>query len=88
MVQVDRLSITMPPDVGSAVRDAAARQGISVSAWLVRAAEDRLRNELLGAALDAWEAEDGPFTEEELASAAAELGMTWPPTADDDEAVA
>ena len=61
MTQVDRLSVTMPPEVGAAVRDSAARQGTSVSNWLADAAAQRLRNELLGAALDAWEAEDGPF---------------------------
>lgn len=63
---MDRFSVTMPPEVGEGVRQAAARQGISVSAWLAEAAADRLRNELLGAALDAWESEDGPFAETEL----------------------
>jgi hypothetical protein len=66
MTQVDRFSVTMPPELGEGVRQAAARQGISVSAWLAEAAADRLRNELLGAALDAWESEDRPFAETEL----------------------
>jgi hypothetical protein len=70
MAQVDRFSVTMPPDLGEGVRQAAARQGIS------EAAADRLRNELLGAALDDWEAEDGTFTEAELHEAAARLGLT------------
>jgi hypothetical protein len=74
MAQVDRFSVTMPPELGSAVRNAAARQGTSVSTWLSEAAADRIRNELLGAALDAWEAEDGPFSHEELNAAAAALG--------------
>lgn len=74
-MQVDRFSVTMDPDLGSAVRGAAERAGISVSAWLAEAAADRLRNDLLGAALDAWEAEDGPFTDDELDSAAAALGL-------------
>jgi hypothetical protein len=73
ITQVDRLSVTMPPEVGAAVRDSAARQGTSVSNWLAAAAAQRLRNELLGAALDAWEAEDGPFSEPELNVAAAAL---------------
>jgi hypothetical protein len=46
-----------------------------VSAWLTEAAADRLRNELLGAALDAWEAEGGSFTEAELDAAASRLGL-------------
>lgn len=74
MAQVDRLSVTMAPEIGAAVRDAAARQGMSVSTWLAVAAAQRLRSELLGAALDLWEAEDGPFSDDELNAAAAALG--------------
>lgn len=74
-MQVDRFSVTMEPDLGAAVRDAAERAGMSVSGWLAQAAADRLRNDLLGAALDTWEAEDGPFGEEELDAAAATLGI-------------
>jgi len=76
MTQVDRLSVTMPPEIGAAVRDSAARQGTSVSNWLAAAAAQRLRNELLGAALDAWEAEDGPFSDSELNAATAALSTT------------
>lgn len=73
MAPVDRLSVTMPPEVGAAVRDAAAREGTSVSNWVAAAAAQRLRNDLLGAALDIWEAESGPFSEEELNAAEAAL---------------
>ena len=75
MAQVDRFSVTMPPELGESVRQAAARQGTSVSTWLTEAAADKLRNELLGAALDQWEAEDGPFTQAELDEAASRLGL-------------
>lgn len=75
MPPVDRFSITMPPDLGDAVRRAAERDGTSVSSWLSAAAAQRLRNELLGAALDAWESEDGAFSDDELAQAAAALGL-------------
>jgi len=64
----------MPPDLGKGVRQAAARQGTSVSTWLTEAAADKLRNELLGEALDQWEAEDGSFTADELTEAASRLG--------------
>jgi hypothetical protein len=74
MAPVDRLSVTMPPEIGAAVRDAAARQGTSVSNWIAAAAAQRLRNELLGAALDLWEAEDGPFSDQELVAATEVLG--------------
>ena len=65
----------MPPELGKHVRQAAARQGTSVSTWLTEAAADKLRNELLGTALDQWEAEDGPFTRAELDEAASRLGL-------------
>lgn len=73
MAQVDRFSITMTPELGAAVREAAVRRGTSVSAWLASAAAQQLRNELLGAALDEWEAEDGAFSEAELEMANAAL---------------
>lgn len=76
MTQVDRLSVTMPPEIGTAVREAAAREGTSVSTWIAVAAAQRLRNELLGAALDRWEAEDGPFSDDELNAAAAALSAS------------
>lgn len=75
-MQVDRFSVAMEPELGAAVRDAAQRAGMSVSGWLAQAAADRLRNDLLGAALDGWEAQDGPFGDEELDAAAAALGVT------------
>jgi len=75
-MKVDRLSITMDPDLGSSVREAAARSGLSVSAWLAAAAAERLRNELLGAALDEWEAESTPFSDNELDAAARVLGLS------------
>lgn len=68
--------MTMPPEIGAAVREAAARQGMSVSTWLASAAAQRLRNELLGAALDRWEAAEGPFSDEELDAASAALNRS------------
>lgn len=70
MGHVDRLSVTLAPELGDAVRRAAAKEGRSVSAWISRAAADRLLNERLGNAIAAWEAEDGALTEEELRAAA------------------
>ncbi|MBA2308110.1 MAG: hypothetical protein H0W01_02140 [Pseudonocardiales bacterium] len=72
---VDRLSLTMEAQLGAAVREAAERAGMSVSSWLAAAAADRLHNELLAVALDVWEAEDGPFDDDELDAAAATLGV-------------
>lgn len=75
-MQVDRLSITLDPQLGAAVRQAARRAGVSLSAWIAAATADRVRNELLGLALDEWEAEEGVFSEAELAEAAERLGVT------------
>ena len=65
----------MDPHLGAAVRQAAEREGMTVSAWLSKAAAERVRNELLGIALQRWEEEDGPFTEEELDDAREEMGF-------------
>jgi len=72
-MNVDRLSVAVPAELGSAVREAATKRGVSVSTWMSEAAEAMLRNQLLGEALDAWQAENGAFTEEELEAAAAIL---------------
>jgi hypothetical protein len=74
-MNVDRFSITMDPELGRAVRDAADHSGMSVSAWLTGAAADLLRNQLLGVALDAWETDSKPFSDQELADAARILGV-------------
>ena len=74
---LDRLSVAMDAELGRAVRSAAVQAGLSVSRWMTDAAEDHLRNQLLGAALDIWQAEHGAFTVEELAAAEQRLG--WEP---------
>ncbi len=72
-MNVDRLSVTLDPKLGAAARKAAKRAKLSLSAWIAEAAADRVRNEALGQALDRWEAEDGAFTDHELARAAEAL---------------
>jgi hypothetical protein len=66
---VDRLSVTVSAELGREVRQAALQRGVSVSGWVARAIEAGLRDQRLGEALAAWEAEQGPLTEEELAEA-------------------
>jgi len=74
-MNVDRLSITLDPGLGAAVRKAAKRAGMSVSAWIADATAGRIRNEALRHALNAWDAEDGPLTDGELDAASQSLGM-------------
>jgi predicted transcriptional regulator len=66
---MDRISITVDPELGQAVRQAAAAEGVSVSSWASEALADRVRRHSLRAFLDDWEAEQGPFTEEDKAEA-------------------
>lgn len=75
-VKVDKLSISFDADLGDAVRAAAHRQGSSMSGWLAAAAAAKLRSEALADYLDAWEAEHGALTVDELEAAAAELGVS------------
>ncbi len=75
-MKVDKLSISLAPDLGDAVRDAARRRGASLSAWLAEAAAAKLRAEALADYLDHWEVQHGAITGDELARAAAELGVS------------
>jgi hypothetical protein len=74
-VKVDKLSISFDPELGDAVRSAAAQSGKPVSSWLAEAAASKLRAEALADFLDGWEAEHGVLTAEELARAEHELGV-------------
>lgn len=74
-MKVDKLSVSFDPELGDAVRAAAKQHGAGVSRWLADAAATKLRNEALADLLDAWEAEHGALTADELAKAAAELGL-------------
>jgi hypothetical protein len=51
------------------VREAAAADGVSVSAWLTQAARRALRRRDGLAAIAEWEAEHGRFSDEEMAAA-------------------
>jgi hypothetical protein len=74
-MKVDKLSISFDPDLGDAVRSAAAQAGKPVSSWLAEAAASKLRAEALAEFLSAWEAEHGALTAEEVARAERELGL-------------
>lgn len=80
-MKVDKLSVSFAPDLGDAVREAAHAKGSSISAWLEDAAAAKLRSQALSEYLLGWESEHGALSEDELARAAAELGVTAPVTA-------
>jgi hypothetical protein len=73
-MKVDKLSVSFEAELGDAVRAAAKRSGAGISGWLAQAAAARLRADALSEFLDAWEAEHGPLSVDELAAAAAQLG--------------
>jgi hypothetical protein len=66
---VDRLSITVDAELGKAVREAAAAEGMSLSSWASVALADRVRKHSLRAFLNEWEAEAGPISQEDMAEA-------------------
>jgi predicted transcriptional regulator len=66
---VKKLSVALEDDVADAASKAAARSGLSLSAWLNTAAEHQLAIEAGIDAVRAWEADHGPLTPEELAAA-------------------
>jgi len=73
-VKVDKMSISMDPQLGDDIRLAAERAGVSVSAWLADAAAARVRKQALADFLSDWQAKHGRITATELAKARAELG--------------
>ena len=75
-MRVDKISISFGPDLGEAVRVAAANAGKPLSTWLSEAAASKLRSEALAAFLAEWQAEHGKISPTELSRAEAELGLT------------
>jgi len=74
-MKVDKMSISMEPNLGDEVRAAAQHSGKNLSSWMSEAAAAKLRAEALSKLLDDWEDQYGPLTSEELAKAEAELGL-------------
>lgn len=75
------MSISFDPELGDAVRAAAAEVGKPLSSWLAEAAAAKLRAEALARFLDDWEADHGVLTAAEIARAERELGLRAPDTA-------
>jgi hypothetical protein len=61
-----KLAITVDPDIHESILAAAARDGLSVSAWMTVAAREALQRRAGLEAVELWEQEHGRFTEEEL----------------------
>jgi len=61
-----KLAITIDPDIHEDILAAAARDGLSVSAWMTTAAREALRRRAGLAAVAQWEKQHGRFTAEEM----------------------
>ncbi len=61
-----KLTITVAADVHKNIRAAAARDGLSVSAWMTLAARETLRRLAGLAAVAEWEQQHGGLTTEEM----------------------
>ena len=61
-----KLAITIDPDVHENVLAAAAREGVSVSAWITAAAREALRRRAGLKAVALWEKQHGAFSAEEM----------------------
>ena len=66
---VRKLSVALDPSVADAAADAAEREGLSLSAWLSRAAERALVIDRGLEAVRAWERDNGSLTDVELSDA-------------------
>ena len=61
-----KLAITIDPDIHDNILAAAARDGVSVSAWMTTAAREALQRRAGLAAVALWEKQHGRFTSEEM----------------------
>jgi hypothetical protein len=68
-----KLAITVDPDVRDRVVEAAAAEGLSVSAWMTNAARRQLLIRDGLAAVAEWEAQHGPLSDAELGAARARV---------------
>lgn len=64
-----KLAITVDPDIHKTILAAAARDGMSVSAWMTTAAREALKRRAGLAAVAEWEKQHGRLTEEEMDTA-------------------
>ena len=70
---VDRLSVTVPRELGAALRALDEARGTTISMIVVEAIAHHVRMAALDLALDEADRRSGPITETQLAEAEAEL---------------
>lgn len=75
VMAVERITVSLDAELAAAVRAAADADAQNVSAWLADAARRRLASRGLRTVVAEWEAEHGPFSDDELTAARSRLGM-------------
>ncbi len=68
-MSVERLTVSLDPELAAAVRSAADEDALNMSAWLADAARRRLATRGLADVIADWEALHGAFTPAELTAA-------------------
>lgn len=66
---VEKLSVSLDADLVERGREAAEEEGLSFSAWVARGMARQLKIRDGLRAMEQWQEEFGPFTEEEIARA-------------------
>ncbi len=66
---VKKITISLDAELAVEIRRGAEANASTVSAWLAEAARNALRSHYLRLAVDAYEAEHGAFTDEEIEEA-------------------
>jgi hypothetical protein len=69
-----RLAITVDPDIHNDILAAAARAGVSASAWMTSAAREALRRRAGLAAVAQWEKQHRRLTADEMNEARRNMG--------------
>ena len=70
---VAKVAISLPAQVAASIRKSAREQGITLSRWMLEAAEQRLALEAVGRFVRSVEAEFGPLDEAEISALGREL---------------
>lgn len=66
---VEKLSVSLDADLVERGREAAEEEGLSFSAWVAQGMKRQLKIRDGIRAMEQWQEEFGPFTEEEIARA-------------------
>lgn len=72
-MSVERLTVSLDPELAAAVREAAHEDALNMSAWLADAARRRLATRGLAEVIAEWENLHGAFTQAELDAARQQL---------------